>query len=76
MKSISVLVFILFCSTTKLYSQTKETYQFSQDINYKIEKDTVKWKYQTGATAYSISGYYKKHFKSGIKTEPKFRYHK
>ncbi|KQO33111.1 hypothetical protein ASF10_18715 [Flavobacterium sp. Leaf82] len=60
MKSISVLVFILFCSTTKLYSQTKETYQFSQDINYKIEKDTVKWKYQTGATAHSISGYYKK----------------
>ncbi|KQB37739.1 hypothetical protein [Flavobacterium aquidurense] len=61
MKPLLLLVFILFFFTAKLYSQTKkEIYQFSQDIEHKIEKDTVKWKYQTGATAYSISGYYKK----------------
>lgn len=61
MKPIFLLVFLLFFSTAKLHSQTKkEIYQFSQDINYKIEKDTVKWKYQSGAAAYSISGYYKK----------------
>jgi hypothetical protein len=61
MKTIFLSIFFLFCSMLKLYSQTtKEVYQFSQDINSRIEKDSVKWKYQTGATAYSISGYYKK----------------
>lgn len=61
MKTIILSIFFLFCSMLKLCSQTtKEAYQFSKDINSKIEKDSVKWKYQTGATAYSISGYYKK----------------
>lgn len=38
----------------------KEKYQFSADINSKILKDTLSWKYQIGATDYSISEYYKK----------------
>ncbi|WP_264554474.1 hypothetical protein [Flavobacterium sp. N1861] len=36
----------------------KEKYQFSKDINAAIEKDTLAWKYQLGATEYATSGYY------------------
>jgi hypothetical protein len=42
-------------------AQTRpETYQFAQDIESTIQKDTVPWKYQLGATDYSISAYYQK----------------
>lgn len=36
-----------------------ETYPFSEDIHAGIEKDTVSWKYQTGAVRYSFIGDYK-----------------
>ncbi|CAA9200188.1 hypothetical protein [Flavobacterium collinsii] len=61
MKLLFFSILISLFTISSLYSQTKkEIYQFSKDISAKIEKDTVKWKYQTGATDYSISGYYKK----------------
>lgn len=54
------LIILLFFAT-KISAQTKkEIYQFSKDIETKIEKDTLSWKYQLGATDYSISEYYKK----------------
>jgi hypothetical protein len=54
-------IIILLFFATKISAQTKkETYQFSKDIETKIEKDTLSWKYQLGATDYSISEYYKK----------------
>lgn len=50
----------VFLFTLKISAQTNtETYQFSKDIAAKIEKDTLVWKYQMGATDYSINGYYK-----------------
>lgn len=52
--------FILLLSLAVNAQDKKEFYLFSKDIASKIEKDTVSWKYQLGATDYSISGYYKK----------------
>lgn len=50
----------VFLFTLKISAQTNtETYQFSKDIAAKIEKDTLAWKYQMGATDYSINEYYK-----------------
>lgn len=40
--------------------QKKETYQFASDINKDITKDTLAWKYQLGATAYSFSQHFTK----------------
>ncbi|KFF06193.1 hypothetical protein [Flavobacterium reichenbachii] len=61
MKSLISVFFLLFYNIAAIYSQSKkETYQFSRDIDFTIEKDTAPWKYQAGATAYSMSGYYKK----------------
>src|SRR5690606_29572620 len=52
--------------------------RFSKDILTQIEKDTVVWKYQTGATEMSFSGYYEQVFhiwdKNGVrkpKNDPK-----
>lgn len=53
--------FLLLLITFQIWSQTtNETYLFAQDIESKIEKDTLPWRYQSGATEYSISQYYKK----------------
>ncbi|MBS1534721.1 MAG: hypothetical protein JST78_06540 [Bacteroidetes bacterium] len=38
----------------------KEIYQFSEDIASNIQKDTLPWKYQLGATEYSMSEYNQK----------------
>ncbi len=50
-----ITILLLFCSCAVL-GQT--SYRFSKDILADIVKDTVSWKYQTGATALSFSGYY------------------
>lgn len=57
-----LLVTILLILTIEISAQNKieETYLFSKDIETNIEKDTLSWKYQLGATNYSISEYYKK----------------
>lgn len=61
MKNTLSIFLIVLISTIKLSAQVKkETYNFSNDINSKIEKDSLSWKYQMGATDYSISEYYKK----------------
>lgn len=61
MKLTLAIVFVLFSFSINLKAQiTKETYKFSEDIETKMEKDTVPWKTQVGATEYSISGNYKK----------------
>lgn len=60
MKQLFKCIFILLFSL-KISAQTNtEVYQFSKDIDANIQKDTLAWKYQMGATHYSISEYYKK----------------
>lgn len=59
MKQLFKCIFILLFSL-KISAQTNaEVYQFSKDIDAKIQEDTLAWKYQMGATYYSISEYYK-----------------
>ncbi|SFN99790.1 hypothetical protein SAMN05421741_11637 [Paenimyroides ummariense] len=50
---------ILFLNISVAFGQlTPDSYRFSKDIISQINKDTVSWKYQTGATELSFSGYY------------------
>ena len=60
MRQVFAIISILLFTTSSSAQTTKETYQFSKDVESKIAKDTLSWKYQMGATDYSISGYYKK----------------
>ena len=57
MKNILSILFLIFVFNIQAQNK-KETYQFSKDIETKIDKDTLSWKYQIGATEYSISEYY------------------
>src|SRR5690606_31743782 len=51
---------ILLLNISIALGQSKlETYRFSKDILSQIDKDTVAWKYQIGATELSFSGYYR-----------------
>ncbi|MCZ2101838.1 MAG: hypothetical protein LC107_09910 [Chitinophagales bacterium] len=52
---------IVFCLYTfiAIGQSDSELYRFSEDILSQIDKDTVPWKYQIGATALSFSGYYR-----------------
>nr|WP_317632651.1 hypothetical protein [uncultured Flavobacterium sp.] len=54
------IITIIFCLNTIIgFSQSNsDNYKFSKDILSQIDKDTVAWKYQTGATELSFSGYY------------------
>lgn len=55
------LCILLLLTTVNLVAQSeKEVYKFSYDIETAIEKDTVPWKYQTGAAEYSFIGNYRK----------------
>jgi len=56
-QTLKIFLILLFAFKTEAQIK-KETYQFSKDIETKIEKDTLSWKYQMGATDYSISEYY------------------
>lgn len=50
---------ILLLNISIAFGQSNpETYRFSKEILSQIDKDTVAWKYQTGATELSFSGYY------------------
>lgn len=61
MKLSLTIVLVFFSININLQAQVKkEVYKFSEDIETKMEKDTVPWKTQVGATDYSISGNYKK----------------
>jgi hypothetical protein len=60
MRHIIKPVLLLILALNVNAQNNNEIYQFSKDIALKIEKDTLLWKYQMGATHYSISGYYKK----------------
>ncbi len=59
-KQVFSTVFTLWLVLNASAQPKLETYQFAQDIESKIQKDTVPWKYQLGATDYSISAYYQK----------------
>lgn len=55
-----LFIVILSLNITIAFGQSKpETYRFSKDILSQIDKDTVAWKYQIGATGLSFSGYYR-----------------
>lgn len=57
MNQLITAIFILSLSIA--FGQSNpDTYKFSEDILVQIEKDTVAWKYQTGATDLSFGGYY------------------
>lgn len=43
-----------------LAQDKEEVYRFSADIERRLEKDTVPWKYQIGATEYSFGGFYQR----------------
>lgn len=61
MKLALITLFVSLAFNINLNAQIiKEVYKFSEDIETKMEKDTVPWKTQVGATDYSISGNYKK----------------
>nr|WP_314896812.1 hypothetical protein [uncultured Flavobacterium sp.] len=69
MKLALTIIFVLFSINIDLHAQvTKEVYKFSGDIETKMEKDTVPWKTQVGATDYAISGNYKKALETWDKT--------
>ncbi len=54
-----VTIIILLLNATLVLGQDKTApYLFSKDIYQKIEKDTVAWKYQIGATEFSFTGRY------------------
>jgi hypothetical protein len=68
-------VFLLLYFSSVLGQSTPETYRFSKDILAQIDKDTVAWKHQLGATELSFSGYYREVLqewdKNGVR-KPKF----
>jgi hypothetical protein len=69
MKLTLTTVIILLSYSINVNAQvSKENYKFSEDIETKMEKDTVPWKTQVGATEYSISGNYKKALQTWDKT--------
>ena len=52
------LLFFLSLNSSILFGQsTQEAYRFSKDILSQIEKDSVAWRFQTGATELSFSGH-------------------
>lgn len=57
---------IAFClNSLFIFGQTNsENYRFSKDILSQIDKDTVLWKFQTGATEFSFSGHYEEVLKT------------
>jgi hypothetical protein len=66
----TVLVLLIF--SINLNAQiSNENYKFSSDIETYMEKDTVPWRFQYGATYYSISGNYKKALQTWDKTMSK-----
>ncbi|MCZ8229719.1 hypothetical protein [Flavobacterium sp.] len=72
MKLASTIVFVLLLFNSEINAQiTKENYKFSDDIELYMEKDTVSWRFQYGATYYSISGNYKKALQTWDKTMSK-----
>lgn len=50
--------FFLLKLLTVIAQENQETYLFAEDIYNKIEKDTMSWKYQIGATEFSFIGKY------------------
>lgn len=69
MKLVLSTVLAFLALSMNSHAQTvKEIYKFSEDIEIKMEKDTVPWKTQVGATEYSISGNYKKALQTWDKT--------
>ena len=67
---ITVFVFLLFGNNLNA-QVNKEIYKFSEDIDAKLNKDTVSWKYQLAAIDYSIIGNYKKALQAWDKTMSK-----
>lgn len=57
-----IISIILFLNVTTTFGQTD--YKFSKDVISHIDRDTVAWKYQTGATELSFNGYYKEVLKT------------
>lgn len=54
-----IITVIILLNATVVIGQTKsETYRFSKDIRDQTDRDTSVWKYQSGATDLSLSGYY------------------
>lgn len=70
--TLTIAVFLLLTFTNSLKAQmTKENYKFSKEIETYMDKDTVPWRFQYGATYYSISGNYRKALQTWDKTMSK-----
>lgn len=56
-----IIIAVLFLNVTLSFGQSNsELYRFSKNILSQIDKDTVDWKYQIGATELSFIGNYQK----------------
>lgn len=72
MKLTLTTVIILLSYSINVNAQlSKENYKFSEEIETYMEKDTVPWRFQYGATYYSTSGNYKKGLQTWDKTMSK-----
>ncbi|CAN1536455.1 hypothetical protein MCETHM1_01584 [Flavobacteriaceae bacterium] len=69
--SLTTLLVLLIFSINLNAQLSKENYKFSGDIETYMEKDTVPWRFQYGATYYSINGNYKKALQTWDKTMSK-----
>lgn len=70
--TLTITIVLLLSITNNLNAQiTKETYKFSEEIETYMEKDTVPWRFQYGATFYSINGNYRKALQTWDKTMSK-----
>lgn len=52
------LALLMFAFTAAFGQKTSENHKFLKDIQAEIDKDSVAWKYQTGAVHYTFSGNY------------------
>lgn len=68
-----IILLVLFSFFKVTAQNPPATYQFSETIAAKIESDTLPWKYQLGATDYSISQHYQKALETWDKQPPRVR---
>lgn len=54
-----LIIAFLLLSVNSTAQQSQEVYKFLKNLEEELQKDTTPWKYQMGATNFSISGYYK-----------------
>ncbi len=57
--NIRLIIALLLLSYNSTAQKVEQVYKFSKHLEEELQKDTTPWKYQMGATNFSISGHYK-----------------